>query len=76
MFACRARLGSILLAQKRYADAEPLLLAGYDGLKLRQERIPANSKGRLKETAEQLAQLFHAIGRPSQGAEWEKTGAQ
>jgi serine/threonine protein kinase/tetratricopeptide (TPR) repeat protein len=74
IFDSRARLGGILLAQRRYADAEPLLLAGYDGLKQREERIPANSRRRLKETARQLAQLFDAIARPDQAAEWRKKG--
>jgi tetratricopeptide (TPR) repeat protein len=76
VFDARARLGSILLAQKRYADAEPLLLAGYDGLKQRQESIPANSKRRLKETAAHLAQLFDATARPGQAADWRKKGAR
>ena len=76
LFDSRARLGSILLAQKRYADAELLLLAGYTGLKQREDRIPANWKGRLKEAAGQLAELFDATARPSQAAEWQKKTEQ
>jgi serine/threonine protein kinase/tetratricopeptide (TPR) repeat protein len=74
IFDSQARLGSILLAQKRYADAEPLLLAGYDGLRQRQDRIPASSRRRLKETAGQLARLYDATSRPDRAAEWKKVG--
>jgi len=73
-FDARARLGGILLAQKRYAEAEPLLLVGYDGLKQREEKIPASGKRRAKETAADIAQLYDATARPDRAAEWKKKG--
>ena len=42
-------LGSALLGQKKYADAEPLLLAGYDGLKKDEKAIPPQGKSNLLE---------------------------
>jgi eukaryotic-like serine/threonine-protein kinase len=46
-FNTRSLLGGAILGQKSYADAEPLLLAGYEGMKRRgrsrsrRERRPA-----------------------------------
>jgi hypothetical protein len=39
-FNTKSLLGGALLGQKKYADAEPLLLAGYEGLKQREKTIP------------------------------------
>src|SRR5207249_1243687 len=39
-FITKSLLGGALLGQKRYADAEPLLLAGYEGMKERAAKIP------------------------------------
>ena len=39
-FNARSMLGDSLLGQKKYAEAEPLLLSGYEGLKQREASIP------------------------------------
>ena len=39
-FDTQSLLGDSLLGQKKYAEAEPLLLSGYEGLKAREARIP------------------------------------
>jgi eukaryotic-like serine/threonine-protein kinase len=69
-FDCRARLGGILLAEKRYGEAEPLLLTGYDGMKRCEAKIPANMRGRLKETVEQVAALYATTGRREKARQW------
>ena len=66
-------LGGALLGQKKYADAEPLLLAGYEGLKEREGKIPANSQVCLTETLERLVQLYDVTGQKEKAAEWRKT---
>jgi hypothetical protein len=38
-------LGASFLAQKRYAEAESVLLAGYAGLKARESAIPSKARG-------------------------------
>ena len=73
MFSTRVALGELLLQQKNYAEAEPLLLSGYGGMKEREATIPAESKLRLKTTLESLVQFYEATGRPNQAAEWKKT---
>jgi len=37
-------LGEALLLQKKYTEAEPLLLQGYEGMKLREAMIPPRAR--------------------------------
>jgi hypothetical protein len=71
-FDTQFRLGSSLLGQKKYAEAEPLLLAGYEGMKQREASIPANAKKYLTESLERLVQLYDAWGKPDQAKEWRQ----
>jgi tetratricopeptide (TPR) repeat protein len=71
-FNTRSQLGGSLLGQQKYAEAEPLLLQGYDGLKQREAKIPANNKVRLTEALERLVQLYEATGKPDEAAKWRK----
>jgi hypothetical protein len=70
-FSTRSVLGGCLLGQKKYAEAEPLILAGYEGLKAREAQIPAPSKPRLAEAAERVVRLYEAWGKPEQAAAWK-----
>jgi hypothetical protein len=65
-------LGGSLLGQKKYADAEPLLLAGYEGMKQREDKIPPVGKIRLTEALERLVQLYDATEQKEKAAEWRK----
>jgi serine/threonine protein kinase/tetratricopeptide (TPR) repeat protein len=67
-----ALLGEALLGQKKYAEAEPLLLAGYEGMKQREAKIPVTSKVRLTEALERLVQLYDARGQKDKADEWRK----
>jgi hypothetical protein len=51
------------VGQKKYAEAEPLLLAGYEGMKKREATIPPQGMDRLPEAALRLVQLYEALGR-------------
>jgi len=42
-FNTKSMLGGALLGQKNYADAEPLLLAGYEGMKQQEKTIPTQA---------------------------------
>jgi hypothetical protein len=64
-------LGGCLLGQKKYAEAEPLLLSGYEGLKQREDKLPPGAKTDLKEALQSLAQVYEATGRPDQAAAWK-----
>jgi serine/threonine protein kinase/tetratricopeptide (TPR) repeat protein len=66
-------LGACLLGQKKYAEAEPLLLRGYQGLRQHEERIPANfPEIRLTEALERLVQLYEEWDKPDEAAKWRK----
>jgi tetratricopeptide (TPR) repeat protein len=71
-FNAQSMLGGSLLGQKKYAEAEPLLLAGYEGMKQRERSIPAASQVRVKETLERLVELYEATNRPEKAAEWKQ----
>jgi serine/threonine protein kinase len=71
-FDTRSLLGGALLAQKEYADAEPLLLKGYQGMKEREARIPAPSRVRRIQALERLVRLYDEWGKKDEAAKWRK----
>jgi eukaryotic-like serine/threonine-protein kinase len=71
-FNSKSLLGGALLGQKKYAEAEPLLLAGYRGMKEREAKIPPESKDRLTEALEHLVQLYDSWGKRDEAAKWHK----
>jgi hypothetical protein len=72
-FNAQSMLGGALLGLKKYSDAEPLLRSGYEGLKQRQNTIPAAfARLRVSEAAQRLAQLYDATSKPDKAAEWRK----
>ena len=76
----KSLLGGSLLGQKNLPPdaAEPLLLAGYEGMKEQEDKTPgANALGspfrqRLTEALERLVQLYDAWGNPDEAAAWRK----
>jgi tetratricopeptide (TPR) repeat protein len=58
----KSMLGEALVGQKKYADAEPLLLAGYEGMKTREETAPPQGEVRLSEALERLVTLYESRG--------------
>jgi formylglycine-generating enzyme required for sulfatase activity/tetratricopeptide (TPR) repeat protein/tRNA A-37 threonylcarbamoyl transferase component Bud32 len=71
-FNAQALLGGALLGQNKYQGAEPLLLAGYEGMKKREDKIPPEAKMRLKEAVERLVQLYEKTDRKGEAAKWRK----
>jgi tetratricopeptide (TPR) repeat protein len=71
-FQARSLLGAALLGQQKYAEAEPHLVQGYEGLKQRADRIPVHEKTRLTDALERLVQLYDSTGRPQEAARWRK----
>jgi len=71
-FATQSQLGGSLLGQKNYAAAEPLLLAGYEGMTEREAKIPPNANNSLSEALERLVQLYDAWGKKDQADAWRQ----
>ena len=69
-FDTRSALGGALLGQQRYKDAEPLLLAGYTGMKQRQSSIPPPARARLTEALDRLIDLYTATDQPDEAQKW------
>ncbi len=58
------------MARGRYAEAEPLVVSGYQGLKAREAKIPKSGSFNLPEAAERVVQLYELSGKPEKVAEW------
>ena len=69
-FNARSLLGGSLLGQKKYAEAEPLLLSGFEGMKAREAKVPVKSKDRLPEALGRIIQLYEAVGKVDEAARW------
>jgi tetratricopeptide (TPR) repeat protein len=71
-FNAKSMLGGALLGQHQYAQAEPLLLKGYEGMRQREAMIPPPAKARLTEALERLARLYDATEQKDKAAERRK----
>ncbi len=67
------QLGEALLGQARFAEAEPLVIQGYEQMKAREATIPAAGKTRLSEAAERVVRMYEAWGKPETAARWKAT---
>jgi len=76
VFEARSLLGASLMGQKKYADAEPLLLSGYEGLKQREDKLPTAIRPRLQPAIRRLVRLYEETGSPDRAAEWKQKLAE
>jgi serine/threonine protein kinase/tetratricopeptide (TPR) repeat protein len=76
-FNAMSLLGASLLGQGRYAEAEPLIVRGYQGLSARRFQIPTQNQPDLREAGERMSALDKVWDKPSlsatRRAEPEKT---
>ncbi len=60
-------LGAALLGQKKYADAEPLLVKGYEGMKAREKTISPKVIGTpIPKSLDRLIELYTATNKPDE----------
>ena len=71
----KSLLGRSLGGQKKFEEAEPLLLSGYQGMKEREENIPADGKIRITEALDALIQLYTDWGKPEEAEKWRQERA-
>jgi hypothetical protein len=69
-FRGESLLGASLLGQKKYADAEPLLIGAYEGLKRPEAKIRPMLKRCLTEAGERVVRLYDEWGNDKEAAEW------
>ncbi|MBX9626513.1 MAG: tetratricopeptide repeat protein, partial [Gemmataceae bacterium] len=68
----KSLLGGALLRQGKPAEAEPLLVAGYDGLLADRRNIPPLPQARvnLPEAADRLVELYEKLNKPDEAKKW------
>jgi tetratricopeptide (TPR) repeat protein len=71
-FDTQLLLGTALVGQHKYADAEPHLLQGYQGLKAREAKMPDHARGDLTRDLEQLVNLYDSAGMQAEADRWRK----
>lgn len=60
--------GGALLGQKKYADAEPLLLKGHEGMAALESNITPGDKPGVGRALDRLIELDAATGKPEEAA--------
>jgi hypothetical protein len=65
-----SQLGGSLLGQLKYADTEPLLLTGYQGMKEREVQVGRYDQVRLSEAVDRLIDLYTALGKQEEAEKW------
>ena len=71
-FSISTVLGACLVGQQKYAEAEPLLLRGYEGLQ-HADTIPTSLRSkRLNQAQGRLVRLYEAWGKPDQASRWRQ----
>jgi hypothetical protein len=75
-FNTMSLLGGALLGQKKYTDAEPLLLKGYEGMKQREKTIPPQGVLRIPESLDRLIEFSSATNKPEEAKKWRAERAK
>ncbi len=70
-FNSHSMLGEVLLRQQKYAEAEPLLLKGYEGMKQREKTIPPQASTRIPNALDQLVAIYTATNKPDEVKKWQ-----
>jgi hypothetical protein len=65
-------LGEAMVNLGNYAEAEPLVVPGYEGMKARAARIPVPDTPQLLKAAERVVRLYEAWGKPDEANGWKK----
>jgi tetratricopeptide (TPR) repeat protein len=71
-FRAQSLLGASLAGQKKYAEAQPLLLEGYQGMLARQDSKALSDRYHLELAHRWLVGLYQVWGKPERAAEWSK----
>ena len=71
LYSAQSLRGAILAKQGRYAEAETLLKAGYNGIKERESKISVMNRFRLVQAVERALELYETWGKPDEAARWQ-----
>src|SRR5262249_54303809 len=71
-FGVQSMLGEALSGQKKFVEAEPLLIAGYEGMKQRAKSVPPQGSWLFDQAVERVVRHYEAQGKPDEVAKWRK----
>jgi hypothetical protein len=71
LFKTKSLLGAALAGQKKFEEAEALLIEGFEGMKARDDKIPAASKAWLPGAIKYLIDLYTLWEKPEEAAKWK-----
>jgi hypothetical protein len=71
-FRAESLVGASLAGQKRYTDAEPLLIEGYRGMVARKGRIEVPNWDYVDRASDWIADLYAVSGKPEKAAKWKR----
>jgi eukaryotic-like serine/threonine-protein kinase len=67
----KSKIGETLMALKRYADAEPLMLAGFKEYQDHLAQMPPYNRTHMKGAAWELHKLYKQLDKPDEAAKWK-----
>ncbi len=65
-------LGGVLMQQNKNAEAEPLLIKGYEGLAARESSIPPQGRLRVAEALQRLIKFYRATDKTDQAEKYSR----
>jgi hypothetical protein len=68
----RNLLGASLAGQRRFAEAEPLIVGGYEQMVAQRSTIPAFFHVFFTDSGQRVVDLYTAWGKPAQAGAWRK----
>jgi hypothetical protein len=71
-FQAMSRLGGAILGQRRFAEAEPLIVPAYEALQARAATLSGNDKYEVYWAAERVLRLYEGWGKPQVASDWRK----
>lgn len=71
-FLVESELGETLSGLKKYTEAEPLLLSGYEGMRAREAKMPRAERGHIASAIERLAAFYESRGDREKADQWRE----
>jgi tetratricopeptide (TPR) repeat protein len=71
-FNTKSLLGAALAGQEKYDEAEPLLLDGYQGMKVRENEILQKDKSKLADALQRIIKLYEPTGESEKAMHWQE----
>jgi len=71
-YRAESLLGASLAGQKKFAEAEPLLLEGYQGMLTRIHQMAVPDRYHLDLARKWIIQLYQDWGKPEKAGEWKR----